>query len=70
VRFQVTAGGEISAERTEPIAADVREGKDGRTNGKIKLLSGVLDVGYDELRQREKRRTFSDESDLLVWLPG
>lgn len=58
VRFQVNARGEISSERAEPIAADAREGKDGRDNAKIKLLSGVLDVGYDELRQREKRRKF------------
>lgn len=58
VRFRVHPTGEISSERAEPIAADARRGKDGRENAKIKLLSGVLDVGYDELRQREKRREF------------
>ncbi len=56
VRFRVETTGEISDERAEPIAADVRKGKDGRLNAKLKLLAGVLDVGYDELRQREKRR--------------
>ncbi len=56
VRFRVNASGQVSSERAEPIAADVRKGKDGRQNAKLKLLSGVLDVGYDELRQREKRR--------------
>jgi TIR domain-containing protein len=56
VRFRVEANGEISTERAEPIAADVRKGKDGRPNAKLKLLAGVLDVGYDELRQRERRR--------------
>lgn len=58
VRFRVQASGQISSEKAEPVAADARKGKDGRDNAKIKLLSGVLDVGYDELRQREKRRQF------------
>ncbi|HEX8844618.1 MAG TPA: toll/interleukin-1 receptor domain-containing protein [Pyrinomonadaceae bacterium] len=56
VRFRVNEQGELSEERTEPIAADGRKGKDGRDNAKIKLLSGILGVGYDELRQREKQR--------------
>lgn len=56
VRFRVDPSGQILSERAEPIAADVRKGKDGRQNAKLKLLSGVLDVGYDELRQREKLR--------------
>ncbi|HKO63169.1 MAG TPA: toll/interleukin-1 receptor domain-containing protein, partial [Pyrinomonadaceae bacterium] len=56
LRFRVEPNGELSEERAEPIAADVREGKDGRRNAKLKLLSGLLDVGYDELRQRDKRR--------------
>src|SRR5207253_9725989 len=42
----------------EPIAADVRKGKDGKTNALFKLLSGILCVGYDELKQREKHRQF------------
>ena len=54
VRFQVDADGRISQQRAEPIAADVREGKDSRTDAKVKLVAGILDVGYDELRQREK----------------
>ncbi|HEX8096654.1 MAG TPA: toll/interleukin-1 receptor domain-containing protein, partial [Pyrinomonadaceae bacterium] len=56
VRFRVSEKGELTAERTEPIAADARKGKDGRTNSKFKLLSGILNVGYDELKQRERQR--------------
>ena len=56
VRFRVKPTGQISDERAEPIAADVRKGKDGRLNAKLKLLAGLLDVGYDELKQRDKRR--------------
>jgi TIR domain-containing protein len=56
VRFQVDANGEITDEPAEPIAADARPGKDGKTNAIFKLLSGVMGVGYDELRQREKQR--------------
>ena len=56
VRFRVDEKGEITDERTEPIAADARKGKDGRLNAKFKLLAGILDVGYDELKQRERQR--------------
>ncbi|MGB5104240.1 MAG: hypothetical protein WBO04_13120 [Steroidobacteraceae bacterium] len=33
-----------------------RPGKDGRTNAKLKLIAGLLGVGFDELKQREHRR--------------
>jgi TIR domain-containing protein len=56
VRFQVDARGEIIEEPAEPIAADARPGKDGKTNALFKLLSGMMGVGYDELRRREKQR--------------
>ena len=56
VRFQVGEDGELTELPAEPIAADARPGKDGKTNALFKLLSGVMGVGYDELRQREKQR--------------
>lgn len=55
VRFQVKDG-QVTNEPAEPIAADARPGKDGKTNALLKLLSGVMGVGYDELRQRERQR--------------
>ncbi len=42
-------------ELNEPIAADVRTGRDGRENGALKLIAGLLGVGLDELVQREKQ---------------
>ncbi|HEY1875584.1 MAG TPA: toll/interleukin-1 receptor domain-containing protein, partial [Steroidobacteraceae bacterium] len=56
LRYRLGADGELSAVRTEPIAADARPGKDGRSNAKLKLIAGVLGVGFDGLRQREQRR--------------
>ena len=56
VRFQVTPAREIANEPAEPIAADARPGKDGKPNALLKLLSGLMGVGYDELRQRERQR--------------
>jgi len=44
----------------EPIAADVRPGNDGKRhaklNGKLKLLAGMLGVGFDALKQRDQER--------------
>jgi tetratricopeptide (TPR) repeat protein len=41
---------------SEPLAPDIRPGQDDRTSAKLKLLAGLLGVGYDELRQREQAR--------------
>ena len=40
----------------EPMAADIRPGADSRRDALLKILAGVLDVGFDELRQREQAR--------------
>ncbi|HEX8069273.1 MAG TPA: toll/interleukin-1 receptor domain-containing protein [Pyrinomonadaceae bacterium] len=56
LRFRVGADGQLTDERTEPIAADARKGRDGRVNAKLKLAAGILGVGFDELRQRERVR--------------
>ena len=56
VRFKVDTAGGLTSEPTEPIAADARPGKDGKTNALLKLLSGMLNVGFDQLHQREHQR--------------
>ena len=56
LRFQLDANGQLTSERTEPIAADARPGRDGKANAKLKLIAGLLDVGFDALKQREQHR--------------
>ena len=56
LRFRLGPDGALSATRTEPIAADARPGKDGKKNAKLKLISGLLGVGFDTLRRREQQR--------------
>jgi tetratricopeptide (TPR) repeat protein len=56
LRFKLGADGELSDVPTEPIAADARPGKDGKNNSKLKLISGLLGVGFDTLRRREQQR--------------
>ncbi|MFV8781694.1 tetratricopeptide repeat protein [Microbulbifer sp. SA54] len=56
VRYQLGEDGELSSNEAEPIASDVRPGKDGRENAKLKLIAGLLGVGFDDLRQREAQR--------------
>jgi tetratricopeptide (TPR) repeat protein len=56
LRFRIGADGQLSDARTEPIAADARPGKDGKQAAKLKLIAGVLGVGYDALRRREQQR--------------
>lgn len=40
----------------EPIAADARPGKDGRTGAFLKLVAGLVGVGLDDLARREQQR--------------
>ena len=56
LRYHLGADGALSDRRAEPIAADARPGKDGRTNSKLKLIAGLLDIGFDTLKQREQVR--------------
>jgi tetratricopeptide (TPR) repeat protein len=56
LRFELDADGELGTQAAEPIAADVRPGKDGKALARLKLLSGLLGVNLDTLRQREASR--------------
>jgi hypothetical protein len=53
LRFAVAADGTVTDQRSDPLAADAREGKDGWSNACLKLIAGILGVGFDDLRQRE-----------------
>ncbi len=56
VRYRVDTDGNLTSERTEPIAADARPHADGKDDAKLKLLAGLLGVGFDDLKRRELRR--------------
>lgn len=56
LRYRWSENSKATPIRSEPIAADAREGKDGRNNAKLKLLAGLLGVNYDDLKQRDNER--------------
>jgi tetratricopeptide (TPR) repeat protein len=56
LRYKLGADGELGEVRMEPIAADAREGKDGKADAKLKIVAGMLGVGFDALKQREHQR--------------
>lgn len=58
LRYAVDADGHLTSERTEPIAADVRPGGDSKPNAKLKLIAGLLGIGFDALKQRELQRHY------------
>jgi hypothetical protein len=55
MRFEGEGPGS-TAVRIEPIAADLRPDGDGRPRAFLKIVAGLLGVGFDDLYQREKRR--------------
>jgi tetratricopeptide (TPR) repeat protein len=56
LRFELDDKGEITSIPVEPIAADLRPGKDGQRDSFLKLAAGLAGVGFDELKQRELQR--------------
>jgi len=55
LRYKFGVDGGLSDVRAEPIAADVREGKDSKTDAKLKIIAGMIGVGFDALKQREQQ---------------
>ncbi len=56
LRFVLGADGAVSDSVAHPIAADLREGKDGRQLGKLKLIAGLTGLRLDDVVQRETQR--------------
>ena len=56
LRFELDDKGELTSIPMEPIAADLRPGKDGQRDSFLKLAAGLAGVGFDELKQRELQR--------------
>lgn len=57
IRYELTQAGDIIALRAEPLATDLRPGGDGQKLGLLKLVSGLLGLGLDQVLQRQLIRT-------------
>ena len=56
LRYAMDGDGNLTATRSEPIAADARPGKDGKHDALLKLAAGILGVGFDDLKRRDLQR--------------
>jgi hypothetical protein len=56
LRYKLGPDGELSDEPAEPIAADLRPGKDGRRLALLKLVAGIAGVPLDALARRDATR--------------
>ena len=56
LRFRLGADGEPSGKAVEPLAADLRDDRDGRNAAKLKILAGMLGLNFDDLRRRDHQR--------------
>jgi tetratricopeptide (TPR) repeat protein len=64
LRHELGADGELSAALAEVVAADARSQGDGREDAFIRLVAGLLGVGFDDLRQREHARRHR----RMIWI--
>jgi len=65
LKYKVDSSGNLTHERIELLAADAREKGEGKERAKIKLIAGLLGVGFDDLWQREKRR---QKKHKIIWI--
>lgn len=56
LRFHLDADGNLSDRPAEPIAADIRPGKDGKRLALLKLVAGIAGVRLDALARRDAAR--------------
>ena len=56
LRFKLAADGSLSDVPSEPIAADLRDGKDGKRLALLKLIAGITGLKLDQLAQRDAAR--------------
>jgi tetratricopeptide (TPR) repeat protein len=66
LRFRLGGDGALSDEPAEPIAADLRPGRDGRRATVQKLAAGMLGVGLDEFVRRDDQRRHNRLIGLLA----
>ncbi len=56
LRYNIGSDGVLTKEQAEPLAADIRTHGDGKRLGVLKLVSGIIGVGLDEVIQRDMHR--------------
>ncbi|OBX19712.1 hypothetical protein A9995_03855 [Erythrobacter sp. QSSC1-22B] len=56
LQFRLDSAGDLSDLPAEPVAADLRPGKDGKRLARLKLLAGLSGLGLDDLTQRDTSR--------------
>jgi eukaryotic-like serine/threonine-protein kinase len=64
LRAELGADGQLSTTPAEHVAADARPEGDGPDDAFVRLVAGLLGVGFDELRQREQHRRHR----RLLWI--
>ncbi|WP_144097127.1 toll/interleukin-1 receptor domain-containing protein [Croceicoccus sediminis] len=56
LRFATGPDGELTDTRVEPLAADFREGGDGKRLARLKLVAGIIGVKLDRIVRRDAQR--------------
>lgn len=56
LRHRYDKRGRPTARRAEPLAADLRDNRDGRRTGLLKIVAALLGIGLDDLVQRDYLR--------------
>jgi len=54
--YELAEDGNLSATRCEPVAADARFAKDEKRDALLKLIAGMIGVGFDDLKRRDQAR--------------
>ena len=64
LRRELGVDGQLSAAPAEVVAADARPQGDGKEDALVRLVAGLLGVGFDDLRRREHARRHR----RMIWI--
>lgn len=56
LRYKTDIGSSFTDVRSEPLAADVRIGKDRKQDAFLKIIAGLIGVEFDQIKQRQRQR--------------
>lgn len=57
LKYELDEAGSMTQTLADPLAADARSKQDGKGDALLKLVAGILDIHFDDLKKRQVRRS-------------
>ena len=69
IKVLADENGNLTDIKSEPIAADLRVGKDGKSKAFLKIIAGIIGINFDDLYKRESKRKLRRRILITLLIP-